>query len=526
MTRSRRAQAPPAVALPSRPVARIAVGARIFALVAVGAPALWLRDGVSLLGLIAIGGIWALSSAAERRHELLRVVHPIEAAFTGFICGLVLDQSQGIVLALALPPFVAAVAGGLREFLRALGAQTAAVTVTAVLASHTLDTEEILAVFTATAIGLGLGLIGSFVHATSTAPPPDALAPYLDAQRLIRQLLDLSGDLSSGLDVSALAGTVLGEVGDGLPIAAVGLYRPRGEVLVPLASQRLDASVDTTPVEDIVVETWARTEPLLHEGAFAFPVGESAVVGGLLAAESSLDPTAVEQSIVALSERLRDQAVQLDTALLFSDFRDAASADVRSRLAREMHDGVAQDIASLGYLVDALAARPADDRQARALAMLRERITKVVAEVRQSVLTLRTSIGEAESLGAAISTVARHLSESSGIAVSVTVDEHSTRLRPEVETELFRIAQEAMNNAVKHAQCQQIEVHCRVVAPHAVITVRDDGRGLQRGRSDSHGLKIMRERARLVGAELSIADHPAGGLAVTVAIADDVRAAS
>jgi signal transduction histidine kinase len=145
----------------------------------------------------------------------------------------------------------------------------------------------------------------------------------------------------------------------------------------------------------------------------------------------------------------------------------------------------------------------------------------VVAEVRQSVLSLRTSIGESESLGAAIGSIARGLSETSGIAIQVTVDEHTGRLRPEVEAELFRITQEAMNNAIKHAQATAIEVHCQVYAPAARITIRDNGRGMQQARADSHGLKIMRERARLISAELSIADNPGGGLAVSVAVGSD-----
>ncbi len=81
-------------------------------------------------------------------------------------------------------------------------------------------------------------------------------------------------------------------------------------------------------------------------------------------------------------------------------------------------------------------------------------------------MNLRTSIGEAESLGAAISNVARHLSESSGIPIRVRLDEQPQRLRPpEVEAELFRIAQEAMNNAVKHARATSIDVRCQVYAP-------------------------------------------------------------
>ena len=116
-----------------------------------------------------------------------------------------------------------------------------------------------------------------------------------------------------------------------------------------------------------------------------------------------------------------------------------------------MHDGVAQDIASLGYLVDALAANSATPEQAERLDALRERITGVVAEIRTSVVTLRTSVGESESLGTAIGSIARNLCEVSGVPIQVTVDERTTRLRPEVEAELLRIAQEAMNNAVAAA---------------------------------------------------------------------------
>jgi len=387
----------------------------------------------------------------------------------------------------------------------------------ALLWHHELTAEQSLTIFTWSMAGLGLGLIGSFVNATITGEP-DELAPYLDAQRLIRQLLNLSGELSSGLDVTALAGEVLSGVRDELPTAVLALYVPRGELLIPVVTKTAEAGGDLSKAEALAVETWARSQPIVYDHAFSFPLGDSAVIGGVLSTTVDLQRESVERTILRLTELLRPKSVQLDTALLFSDFRDSASADVRNRLAREMHDGVAQDIASLGYLVDALAARPATDKQAEQFAMLRGRITKIVAEVRQSVLTLRTSIGESQSLGAAIGAVARHLSESSRVPIQVTLDERPTRLRPEVEAELFRIAQEAMNNAIKHAECTTIEVICQVHAPEALITITDDGIGLQKARNDSHGLKIMRERARLVGADLSITDHPEGGLVVTVQI--------
>ncbi len=496
---------------------RITVGTRLFALAALSGPILLSKDAASLAALAGVAGVWLVASLAGRRPELLRDSPVVEAAATGLICGLTLGAEQTILLALAVPPFLAAVVRGLLGAMLALSAELVAVVGLALILEQGITPDQSLTLFTWSTAGLGMGLIGTFIHAT-TEVGTDELAPYLDAQRLIRQLLDLSGDLSSGLDVPALAGAVISDVGDKIPSAGLAVYVPRGEVLMPLVTRHVDGRSTLPEAEEVAVRSWARSEPVIHDLAFAFPIGESVVVAGVLSESAELDLAVVERTIRRLPGELRAKSVQLDTAMLFSDFRDSASADVRKRLAREMHDGVAQDIASLGYLVDALAARPADEKQAKAFAMLRARITGIVAEVRQSVLTLRTSIGESETLGVAIGAVARHLAESSHIPIQVTLDEHSARLRPEVEAELFRIAQEAMNNAIKHAQCSTIEVNCQVHAPSALITISDDGRGLQAARSDSHGLKIMRERARLVGADLSIADKPEGGLMVAVRI--------
>ncbi len=496
---------------------QINIGARAFTLVAVGAPLVWIGDGQLLLALGVMGLVWLLASLAERRLGLAPVAPLVEAGAVGLVAGVSIGRSELLLFALALPPFVAAVHRGLRGALLALSAELATTVTTALLVVGRLSEDTSFAIFNWSMVGAGLGLIGTFVHGT-LSHERDELTPYLDAQHLIRQLLDLSDDLRSGLDVTSLAGSVVSDVDDRVPTATLGVYVCRGEALVPLVTKTLDDDRGLEDAERLAAESRDRAEPVVEGTTFALPLGDSSVAAGVLSPGTASDVAEIERTTRRLQQDLRVKGVQLDTALLFSDFRDSASADVRTRLAREMHDGVAQDIASLGYLVDALAARPASDQQSEQFAMLRDRITRIVAEVRQSVLTLRTSIGESESLGVAIGAVARHLSESSQIPIQVTLDEHSTRLRPEVEAELFRIAQEAMNNAIKHAQCTSIEVNCRVHAPSALITVVDDGRGLQQGRSDSHGLKIMRERARLVGADLAIDNHPAGGLAVSVRI--------
>jgi signal transduction histidine kinase len=226
----------------------------------------------------------------------------------------------------------------------------------------------------------------------------------------------------------------------------------------------------------------------------------------------------LQYTLSTLAVNLEPDIVHLDTALLFAAFRDAATVEERRRLAREMHDGVAQEMASLGYLVDEIMHDCDSPGLELRLQVLRERLSAVVGEVRRSVRTLRTSVGENESLGTAIGSVARHLTGTSGVPIQVTLDESTQRLRPEVEAELLRIAQEAMNNAVRHAEATTIEVQCTVAPPHVEIVVSDDGRGMMGRREDSHGLEIMAERARLVEADFTVRRREPHGTVLSVVI--------
>jgi signal transduction histidine kinase len=501
---------------------RITAAARLFTVLALAGPVLWRHESGSLFAILLLALIWVNGVVSQWRPQFaLYPIGPVsEAALIGAICGFAIGADPILRLALSIPPFVASVLGGAQALVRALCAQVAAVVAAGYLWEREITGGQGLDIFTWSVAGLGLGLIGLFLH-VSLQSEQDPIVPYLDAQRLIRELIDLSEDLSSGLDVNALGGEITSAVHDEIPATALGLYVARGETLIPVDTKSAEDPGDLERCESLAVEAWARNKTIVDETSFAFPVADTAVVAGVLSEQSGVSEAELADKIVAVSRDLRTSAVQLDTALMFSEFRDYATSGERKRLAREMHDGVAQDIASLGYLVDALAARPSSPEQEATLGMLRDRITKIVAEVRQSVLSLRTSIGESESLGAAIGSIARGLSETSGIAIQVTVDEHTARLRPEVEAELFRITQEAMNNAIKHAQATAIDVHCQVYAPAARITITDNGRGMQKARNDSHGLKIMRERARLIRAELVIADNPVGGLSVTVQVGSD-----
>jgi signal transduction histidine kinase len=508
--------------LPAHPqFPRLVIGARIFGFVVLSIPLLWSREETGLLALLTIGIVWAAAVGADRLGLNSVVASSVEAALVGAVCGLTLEAAPAVLGSLAVPPFVASLRRGPRGMALALSAELVAMVAIGVLMHGALDPAQGTGTITWVMTGVGVGLIGSFVH-SAMPPPVDPLQPYRDAQALIRDLIGISGELTSGLDPVSLGTTIADAVRDELPVTALVVQVPRDDELTPLVVETDSSETDTGVLQDLALATRRTKRPSVSGNAFALPLMSEgrivAVVSGTVSSRLESKVVHLEARLDEVAARLEATAVHLETAMLFASFRDAATAEERRRLAREMHDGVAQDIASLGYLVDALGAGVTTPEQAERLEMLRERISAIVAEIRRSVVNLRTSIGANESLGTAIGSIARNLSEVSGVPIHVTLNEHTQRLRPEVEGELFRIAQEAMNNAVRHAQASAIEVHCQVHAPDALITVTDNGRGLQAARPTSHGLHIMQERALLINASLEIGETPTGGLSVSVRV--------
>ena len=112
----------------------------------------------------------------------------------------------------------------------------------------------------------------------------------------------------------------------------------------------------------------------------------------------------------------------------------------------------------------------------------------------------------------------REIGKGSGMAVHTSLEESGRRLRLDVETELLRIAQEAITNARKHSQATNLWVTCRVEPPFAEIRIEDDGVGYAAPREDHYGLHIMNERAGRINAVLTIANRPGGGTAVSAVL--------
>jgi signal transduction histidine kinase len=505
----------------TRQYAFLAATTRLFALIALITASVLAKDSAAALTMVSIGCVWLAATAAERMPIPRLVAIPIEAALVGVACALAVPDTLQVLAALTFPPFTAGLRRGTRGAVVSLACELLALSLVSMISYGTMSAEASRATLTWVIFSAGLGLIGGFIHATYREPI-DPLDSYRDAQALIRELIGLSDGLSRGLEPVTISAGIANAVHDELPVRGLVVHVPRFEQLTPIINDHGGSAEQQAAAEDMAARAFHQGVLLIDESAFALPLssgaGTVAVVSGFLS--PGLDPVALglSRTLGELAERLEPEVVHLDTALLFAAFRDAATAEERRRLAREMHDGVAQEMASLGYLVDDMMAEATTGEQALRLQVLRERLSSVVGEVRQSVRTLRTSVGENESLGQAIGSLARHLSSTSGVPIQVTLDESTQRLRPEVEAELMRIAQEAMNNAVRHAEPSVIEVQCTVAPPRAEIVVSDDGHGVRGRREDSHGLEIMAERARLIEGDLSVDAREPRGTVVSVTV--------
>ncbi len=463
--------------------------------------------------VILVGAIAGIAGALAFVTPLPVVaVTTVEAFVVGLIIGTALPDGYFLLPYLAIPVLIAGLSRGFVGLAAVLAAELLALGGISQLTPNLALQEryELVAPWLLTALGVGLlGVLLRRVGALAEAPPVNA--SYESARRLLTQLRTVARRLSSGLDPVSMASQVLTVVHERLDDTRSALFvRTEGGVLAPLGYLG-EGAEETLKPDRQVDECWAEAEPhqavLPDESAgsghrVVLPLRAGTRMIGVVISDAPCPP--VNGSLPDLMHILDDHSLRLDTALAFDEVRSIATAEERSRLAREIHDGIAQEIASLGYVVDELAATSEDASQQNKLICLRKELTRVVSELRLSIFDLRSGVNPTAGIGSALSDYVRQVGSRSNMTVHLTLDESPTRLRAEVETELLRMSQEAITNARKHSGAKNLWVDCRVEPPFVQIQVRDDGCGLTPGREDSYGLKIMRERAQRIGATLQI----------------------
>jgi signal transduction histidine kinase/ligand-binding sensor domain-containing protein len=203
--------------------------------------------------------------------------------------------------------------------------------------------------------------------------------------------------------------------------------------------------------------------------------------------------------------------------------RFAAVLGERARLAREIHDTLAQGFVGISSQLDAVAmCMPAEQGPAhKHLDMARRMARHSLTEARRSVMDLRASVLEGQDLASALESSTRLWTAGSGVEINVDVSGPPQQLPQEMEQHLLRIAQEAVTNVLKHAGASKIWIKLHTEAARLYLRVVDNGRGFDEAGAFNQlgghfGLIGMRERAERLGGELKLASHPGEGTEVEV----------
>jgi len=216
-------------------------------------------------------------------------------------------------------------------------------------------------------------------------------------------------------------------------------------------------------------------------------------------------------------------AVAIENARLLERSRELSIVEERNRLARELHDSVSQKLFGLVLTAEAASTLLGDEDGAAGeqVARLGELAQEALTELRELVFELRPPSLEDEGLAATLRKEVDVLRRVHGRAIELRIA-GAASCAPEHEADVLRVAQEALGNALRHAEAERIELRMEARDGRLVVTVADDGVGFDPDapgvRSRRLGLTSMEERARALGGSLAVVSRPGEGTTVTLEV--------
>ncbi len=374
---------------------------------------------------------------------------------------------------------------------------------------------------------LTLGLLGAWSLRIRGGEPPGESAEAREARALLQRLHELASEHGTELDAPATASLLLERLAE--PISyerALVLGREPHGALQPLAFRGVrrvspEMMTDGRFVDELLkgearIASWH--DELGDRTVLVGPLGTpSGQTHGVVALDRSASEPFTEADRMAVAAVTRTAGPDLEVALLFSSLRTVAAVEERQRLAHEMHDGIAQDLAALGFGIDAartLARRDAGE-VAPSLDQLRENLGDIITGLRSRISDLAMTQRPERSLGAVLSSAVQAFGSATGIATTITVREDQARLPAHVEAALFKIVMDVLDHA-RTSGAERATVSADLSARSATVDVEHDGSAsLDVGRLRRHGtavrhLSIRRQRtasgATMVRTEYSMID--------------------
>jgi two-component system nitrate/nitrite sensor histidine kinase NarX len=270
---------------------------------------------------------------------------------------------------------------------------------------------------------------------------------------------------------------------------------------------------------------WIRLHGLTKLQSYAgAPIRWNGTIVGILNLESA-EPNFYTQQHADLLEAFADHAaIAIRNAQLYGQAQELAALKERQRLTRDLHDAVSQTLWSASILADVLPAQWEQDIETgrRQLKRLSQLTRGALAEMRTLLLEqLPTALTEV-SLGELMQFLADSAASRGALQASVSI-EGDCQPTAEVQMAFYRIAQEALNNVIRHAEATQITIMGRCSAQSIELTITDNGHGFDpaSNRPGHLGLSIMQERAEAVGAQVHVSGQPGHGTQVTITWTDE-----
>lgn len=331
----------------------------------------------------------------------------------------------------------------------------------------------------------------------------DSLPPLLDD----RAIAQLASDPTAPLLDAGGPVLILLQAAIGLAFLAAALISYR-------VHRRDGSGAELFLAIGFIIAAFSQVHSAIHPGSYAslVTIGDMlrvafyAVLLLAVAAESTSDVRALRAANAELVQ-LRDAEVE------------RATAEERARLAREIHDGMSQELWYAKLKQSRLAALEHLAPEARELAgEVAGAIESALAEARQAILALRPA--EGASFAQVLSRYVEDFADRFGIPADCEADGIGESLPSRHQAELLRILQEALTNARRHADATRVRVRLQATERGARLEVVDNGRGFdpELAASSRYGLRGMRERAGIIGAELRIESAASDGTRVTVEV--------
>lgn len=297
------------------------------------------------------------------------------------------------------------------------------------------------------------------------------------------------------------------------------------------------------PLPQTVTTLDDRDTPLpIGDCLLGFPLGDVASVAGGLVLGLSSEMTLLRRRDLELLKTIASQltiAIENATRYGESQARETLRGELlhqivsaqereRQRIARELHDGTGQTLTALGLGFAAASenVQHNPDLASAQLAELKVMSTQALQELRDLIRDLRPSILDDLGLVPALKSQVQLFEERTGVRAELVLNGRRQRVQPEIETIVFRIAQEALTNVAKHAHASQVTVQIGFAETVLNLEVRDDGQGFvpqtvfvaSEGNHQAWGLLGMQERVALVGGTCVVHSEPGQGTAVEVSI--------